>query len=110
MAEGIMIATTANWESEVLNAQGLVMIDFWAPWCGPCRMISPTVEELSKEYSGRIKVMKLNTDENSEIATRYKIMGIPTIMFFKNGAKLDQIVGVVPKQQLKAKIESFLSS
>ena len=110
MAEGIMIATTANWESEVLNAQGLVMIDFWAPWCGPCRMISPTVEELSKEYSGRIKVMKLNTDENSEIATRYKIMGIPTIMFFKNGAKLDQIVGVVPKQQLKSKIESFLSS
>lgn len=110
MAEGIMIATTANWESEVLNAQGLVMIDFWAPWCGPCRMISPTVEELSKEYSGRLKVMKLNTDENSEIATKYKIMGIPTIMFFKNGAKLDQIVGVVPKQQLKAKIESFLSS
>lgn len=110
MAEGIMVATTANWESEVLNAQGLVMIDFWAPWCGPCRMISPTVEELSKEYSGRIKVMKLNTDENSEIATKYKIMGIPTIMFFKNGTKLDQIVGVVPKQQLKAKIESFLSS
>ncbi len=110
MAEGIMIATTANWESEVLNAQGLVMIDFWAPWCGPCRMISPTVEELSKEYSGRLKVMKLNTDENSEIATKYKIMGIPTIMFFKNGAKLDQIVGVVPKQQLKAKIESFLNS
>ncbi len=110
MAEGIMIATTANWESEVLNAQGLVMIDFWAPWCGPCRMISPTVEELSKEYSGRLKVMKLNTDENSEIATKYKIMGIPTIMFFKNGTKLDQIVGVVPKQQLKAKIESFLNS
>jgi len=110
MAEGIMIATTANWESEVLNAQGLVMIDFWAPWCGPCRMISPTVEELSKEYSGRLKVMKLNTDENSEIATKYKIMGIPTIIFFKNGAKLDQIVGVVPKQQLKAKIESFLNS
>lgn len=110
MAEGIMIATTANWESEVLNAQGLVMIDFWAPWCGPCRMISPTVEELSKEYSGKLKVMKLNTDENSEIATRYKIMGIPTIMFFKNGTKLDQIVGVVPKQQLKAKIESFLNT
>jgi thioredoxin 1 len=110
MAEGILEATTANWDNEVLKAQEIVMIDFWAAWCGPCRMISPTVEELAKEYSGKLKVMKLNTDENSDIASRYKIMGIPTIMFFKNGEKLDQIVGVVPKQQLKAKIDSFLTS
>jgi thioredoxin 1 len=110
MAEGIMEATTANWDNEVLKAQGLVMIDFWAAWCGPCRMISPTVEELAKEYAGKIKVMKLNTDENSEIASRYKIMGIPTIMFFKDGAKLDHIVGVVPKQQLKTKIDSLVGS
>jgi thioredoxin 1 len=110
MAEGILEATTANWDNEVLKAQGIVMIDFWAVWCGPCRMISPTVEELAKEYTGKIKVMKLNTDENSEIASTYKIMGIPTIMFFKDGTKLDQIVGVVPKQQLKAKIDSFLAS
>jgi len=110
MAEGILEATTANWEDEVLKAQGLVMIDFWAAWCGPCRMISPTVEELAKEYGDKIKVMKLNTDDNSEIASRYKIMGIPTIMFFKNGSKVDQIVGVVPKQQLKAKIDSFLAA
>ncbi|MDQ7786217.1 MAG: thioredoxin [Thermodesulfovibrionales bacterium] len=110
MAEGIREATTTNWETEVLKFQGLVMIDFWAAWCGPCRMISPTVEELSKEYSGKLKVLKLNTDENSEIASRYKIMGIPTIMFFKDGVKLDQIVGVVPKQQLKAKIDSFLNA
>jgi thioredoxin 1 len=110
MAEGIHEATTANWENEVLKTQGLVMIDFWAAWCGPCRMISPTVEELSKEYGDKLKVMKLNTDENSEVASRYKIMGIPTIMFFKDGVKLDQIVGVVPKQQLKSKIDSFLNS
>jgi len=110
MAEGVIEVNTSNWENEVLKAEGLVMIDFWAAWCGPCRMISPTVEELAKEYKGKIKVLKLNTDENSEIATRYKIMGIPTIMFFKNGVKLDQIVGVVPKQQLKAKIESFLKA
>jgi thioredoxin 1 len=110
MAEGIHEATTANWEAEVLKSQGLVMIDFWAAWCGPCRMISPTVEELSKEYSGKLKVLKLNTDENSEIASQYKIMGIPTIMFFKDGVKLDQIVGVVPKQQLKEKIDSFLNA
>jgi thioredoxin 1 len=110
MAEGILEATTANWDSEVMKAQGVVMIDFWAAWCGPCRMISPTVEELAKEYTGRIKVLKLNTDDNSEIASRYKIMGIPTIMFFKDGVKVDQIVGVVPKQQLKAKLDALLSA
>ena len=110
MAEGVHEVTTSTWNDEVTKAQGLVMIDFWAAWCGPCRMISPTVEELAKEYSGKIKVLKLNTDENSEVATKYKIMGIPTIMFFKDGAKVDQIVGVVPKQQLKAKIDSFLAA
>jgi thioredoxin 1 len=110
MSEVVLEVTSTNWENEVLKAQGLVIIDFWAAWCGPCRIISPTVEELAKEYSGRVKVAKLNTDENSEIASRYKIMGIPTIMFFKDGVKLDQIVGVVPKQHLKAKIDSFLNT
>ncbi len=110
MPQGVLEVTTSSWENEVIKAQGLVMIDFWAAWCGPCRMISPTVEELAKEYGGKVKVLKLNTDENSEIATRYKIMGIPTIMFFKDGVKLDQIVGVVPKQQLKARLDSFLSA
>jgi len=110
MAEGVFEATSSNWDNEVLKAQGLVVIDFWAAWCGPCRMISPTVEELAKEYGGKIKVMKLNTDENPEIASRYKIMGIPTVIFFKDGNMLDQIVGVVPKQNLKAKIDSFLTA
>lgn len=110
MSESVIEVTTSTWDDEVINAKGLVMIDFWAAWCGPCRMISPTVEELAKEYSGKVKVMKLNTDENAEIATRYKIMGIPTIMFFKDGVKIEQIVGVVPKQQLKAKIESLLKT
>jgi len=102
--------TTSTWDEEVMKAQGLVMIDFWAAWCGPCRIISPTVEELSKEYSGKVKVLKLNTDENSDIASRYQVMGIPTLMFFKDGIKLDHIVGVVPKQFLKAKIDSFLNT
>jgi thioredoxin 1 len=108
MSEGVFEATSATWDKEVLNAQGLVMVDFWAVWCGPCRMIAPTVEELAKEYTGKVKVMKLNTDENSDIASRYKIMGIPTVMFFRDGQKVDQIVGAVPKPQLKLKIDSLL--
>jgi len=110
MAEGIVELTSATWDNEVLQSSGLVMVDFWAVWCGPCRMIAPTIEELAKEYTGKLKVGKLNTDENSEIASRYKIMGIPTVMFFKDGQKVDQIVGAVPKPQLKAKIDSLLGS
>lgn len=104
-----MDVTTATWDKEVLQSSDLVMVDFWAVWCGPCRMIAPSVEELAKEYKGKIKVVKLNTDENPDIASRYKIMGIPTIMFFKNGQKLDQVVGAVPKPQLKSKVESFIA-
>ncbi len=110
MAEGILELTSSKWETEVLNAKGLVMVDFWAPWCGPCRIIAPTIEELAKEYDGKIKVGKLNTDENPDIATRYGIMGIPTIMFFKDGQRVDQIVGVVPKSILKSKLDTLLSS
>ncbi len=110
MAEGVLEVTTATWETEVLNSSGLVMIDFWAVWCGPCRMIAPTVEELAKEYAGKVKVVKLNTDENPDIASRYKIMGIPTLMFFKSGQKVDQIVGAVPKTQLKSKLDALLSA
>jgi len=109
MAEGLIEVSTATWDKEVLGAETLVMIDFWAVWCGPCRMIAPTVEELAKEYSGRVKVAKLNTDENPDIASRYKIMGIPTIMFFKAGQKVDQVVGAVPKPQLKAKLDALLA-
>ena len=108
MAEGIVVFTSASWNNEVLQANGVVVVDFWAAWCGPCRMVAPTIEELAKEYSGKVKVGKLNTDENSDIASKYKIMGIPTIMFFKDGQKVDQIVGAVPKQQIKAKIDSLL--
>lgn len=109
MAEGIVSATTATWDDEVLKAKELVMVDFWAPWCGPCRMLAPTVEELAKEYAGKVKVAKLNTDESPEIASRYKIMGIPTVMFFKAGEKVEQIVGAVPKGQLKSKIDALLA-
>ncbi len=110
MAEGIVDLTSAAWDSEVLQSSVLVMVDFWAVWCGPCRMIAPTIEELAKEYAGKVKVGKLNTDENPEVATKYKIMGIPTVMFFKDGQKVDQVVGAVPKPQLKAKIDTLLST
>ncbi len=110
MAEGIVDLTSTAWDSEVLQSSGLVMVDFWAVWCGPCRMIAPTIEELAKEYAGKIKVGKLNTDENPEVATKYKIMGIPTVMYFIDGQKVDQVVGAVPKPQLKAKIDSLLSA
>lgn len=109
MSENVFEATSATWDKEVIGHNGVVMVDFWAVWCGPCRMIAPTVEELAKEYTNKIKVMKLNTDENPEIASRYKIMGIPSIIFFKNGQEADRIVGAVPKPQLKAKIDSLIS-
>ncbi len=108
MAEGVINATSSTWKAEVLDVSGLVMVDFWAVWCGPCRMVSPVVEELAKEYVGKLKVVKLNTDENSDVASEYKIMGIPTLMFFKDGKKIDQLVGAVPKSQLKSKIDALL--
>lgn len=110
MAEGIVEVTSATWDKEILQAPGLVMVDFWAVWCGPCRIIAPTVEDLAKEYAGKVKVGKLNTDENPDVASKYKIMGIPTIIFFKNGEKVDQIVGAVPKPQLKSKIDALLGA
>ena len=108
MAEGVIAATMATWDSEVLQTQGLVLVDFWAVWCGPCRMVAPIVEELAKEFVGKLKVVKLNTDENPDIASKYKIMGIPTLMFFRNGEKIDQLVGAVPKAQLKEKIQTLI--
>jgi thioredoxin 1 len=110
MAEGVREVSSVSWDTEINKSQGIVVVDFWAPWCGPCRIVAPTIEELAKEYAGRVKFMKLNTDENSEIATEYKIMGIPTLMFFRDGRKVEQIVGAVPKQQLKTLIESLLSA
>jgi thioredoxin 1 len=110
MSEGVLEVSTATWEKEVINSSGIVMIDFWAEWCGPCRVVAPSVEELSKEYAGKVKIMKLNTDENPEIASKYKIMGIPTLMFFNDGQKVDQVVGAVPKPQLKSKLDALLNS
>ncbi|MBM4351386.1 MAG: thioredoxin [Deltaproteobacteria bacterium] len=97
-----------NFASEVLQATVPVLVDFWATWCGPCRAISPIVEELAKEFSGRVKITKLNVDENPAIPGQYGVRGIPTLILFKEGKVLDQIVGSVPKVRLKALIEKAL--
>jgi thioredoxin 1 len=109
MAEGVVHLTGASWDSEVAQYKGLVLVDFWAPWCGPCRMIAPVLEELAAEYAGRVKIAKVNTDENSEIAGKFRIMSIPALLFFRDGARVDQIVGAVPKPQLKAKLDALLA-
>jgi thioredoxin 1 len=95
-------------DQEVLKAPKLVMVDFWATWCGPCKIVAPVVEELAKEYEGKASFAKVNTDENSDLASRYNIRGIPTLIFFKDGEVKDQVVGAVPKAQLKSKIDSLL--
>jgi len=99
----------ATWDTEVMKASELVMVDFWAVWCGPCQMVAPIIEELGKEYAGKVKVRKLNTDENPEVAGRYQVMSIPTILFFKNGQVVEKLVGARPKRQFKEMIDSLLA-
>ena len=100
--------TDTNFKQEVLESHLPVLVDFWATWCGPCKMITPIIEEVAKEYAGKIKVGKLNVDDNPAIATRYGIMSIPTLVFFKHGKIMDQVVGILNKAELKRKIEENL--
>ncbi len=108
MALDVVQLTSENFEKEVGQFPGTVMIDFWAPWCGPCRMVAPIVEELAKEYQGKAKVAKLNTDEAPDIAGRYGIRSIPTMLFFKNGAVTQQLVGAYPKSKIVEKLNAAL--
>ncbi len=100
--------TDATFEAEVLKSNVPVLIDFWATWCGPCRMIAPAIEELAVEYDGKAKVCKIDVDNNQQIAQNYGIRSIPTLLIFKNGEVVDQIVGAVPKQQIESRIKSFI--
>ena len=103
-----VIVNDSNFEQEVLKYNGPVMVDFWATWCGPCRMLGPVVEELAKEYEGKVKVCKLNTDEGPDTSTKYGISSIPTIIFFKNGEVAGQAVGLQSKAALQEKLDALL--
>ena len=101
--------TENNFDAEVLKSPLPVLVDFWAEWCGPCRMLSPIVDEIAKELQGKLKVAKVNVDEAQEVAQRFNIMSIPTLLVFKNGEAVDMIVGAMPKANLLAKIKTHVS-
>ncbi len=100
--------TDATFKDEVIDSSVPVLVDFWAPWCGPCRMVAPVVEEISEQYQGQIKVVKVNTDENPNVASQYGIRSIPTLMIFKGGQRVDMVVGAVPKTTLANTLEKYL--
>ena len=108
MSELVGMATDANFKTEVEDAKLPTLVDFWAPWCGPCRVVGPIVEDLAKEFSGRLKVMKLDIDDNPQVPTKLRISGIPTVTLFKGGRIVEQIVGAMPKRIFVDMVEKHL--
>ena len=105
----VVIGTDSNFQQEVLQSETPVLVDFWAPWCGPCRMVAPVVEEIASDLAGKLKVVKVNTDENYGISAQYGIRSIPTLGIFKNGKLVDAVIGAVPKSHLVEKINPHLT-
>jgi thioredoxin 1 len=108
MSDEIQLTDT-NFDQEVLKSSIPVMVDFWAPWCGPCKMIAPTIEEIASEYAGKVKVCKLNTDDNPDTASKFSITAIPTILFFKEGKVVQELVGLQPKEEIQKFLDNLLS-
>ena len=108
MADNIMNLGQDSFQKSVLEAQKPVLVDFWAPWCGPCKAVAPVVEELAKEYQGKVDFAKVNVDESPFVASKYSVMSIPTLIMFKDGKPVEQVVGFKPKDQLKKLIDSAL--
>jgi thioredoxin 1 len=109
MAGNVSEVTDNNFQAEVLESDVPVLVDFWAPWCGPCRMVAPVVEEIAAEKAGQLKVSKRNTDENQQTAIQYNVLSIPTLIVFKNGQEVKRVTGAYPKKRLEAEIEPALA-
>ncbi len=109
MAGTVSEVTDTNFQAEVIESDVPVLVDFWAPWCGPCRMVAPVVEEIAKERGEAIKVVKLNIDENNETAIKYNVMSIPTLMVFSGGEVAKTVIGAYPKAKLEAELEPALA-
>lgn len=104
----VLDITDENFENEVIKSAKPVLVDLWAPWCGPCRMIAPAIEKLSTQYQDKVKFCRLNVDENKKTPATYRVMSIPTLIFFKNGKAVETVIGAVPEQALKPKIDALL--
>ena len=104
----VQVVTDSSWNKLVIASETPVLVEFWAPWCGPCRMIAPIIDELAKEYGGKIACYKINTDDCPNIATQYGIRSIPTVLFFKNGEKKESVIGAVPKSTLSATVDKYV--
>lgn len=108
MAGNVIELSDDSFNGEVIDSREAYLVDFWAPWCGPCRIIAPVIEELSRDYAGKLKVGKVNVDDNQEVAARYGISSIPTLLFFKDGELKERITGAVPKSTLKLAIDKHV--
>lgn len=107
-SNNVLTATDSNFDNDVLNSNVPVLVDFWAEWCGPCRALGPTIDELATEFAGKVKVMKMNVDENPGVPGKYRIRGIPTLIMFKGGQVVDQLVGAHPKATISGLIQKTL--